>query len=156
EPARRRRRAPAPRRLPGARSVGGRGVAPRRRPARLAARARDRDARRLAPATITVVGVGPAYRLASPNLDLAAFVLVAVGAVYLAECAEDGVRPTPARASLSAFTAAAVTRPQYFLPALVRAAGVVVALRRPRVVIGVCGVPAVLAGVSLVRQTLLS
>jgi len=110
----------------------------------------------LAPAAITVVGVGPAYRLASPNLDLAAFVLVAVGAVYLAECAEDGVRPTPALASLSAFTAAAVTRPQYFLPALVTAAVVVVALRRPRVVIAVCGVPAVLAGAWLVRQTLLS
>src|SRR5581483_8184162 len=70
----------------------------------------------LAPAAITVVGVGSAYRLASPNLDVAAFVLVAVGALYLAECVEDGVRPAPALASLAAFAGAAATRPVYFLP----------------------------------------
>ena len=117
-------------------------------------------ARRLAlllvPATVTVVGIGTAYRLASPNLDLAAFVLVAVGALYLSECSEDGVRPTPALASLAAFTAAAVTRPEYFLPAFVAAVVFALALRRARVVVAVCALPALLALGWLARQTLLS
>src|SRR5581483_7784772 len=117
-------------------------------------------ARRLAlllvPAAVTVVGVGTAYRLASPNLDLAAFVLVSVGALYLAECVEDGARPGPALASLSAFTAAAVTRPEYFLPALLAAIVLALGLRRPRAVVAVCALPAVLAAGWLARQTLLS
>ena len=110
----------------------------------------------LAPAAIAVVGVGSAYRLASPNLDLAAFVLVVVGAVYLAECVEDGVRPIPALASLCAFTAAAVTRPVYFVPALVATAVFVFCLRHTRALLALCALPAVLAIGWLVRQALLS
>ena len=110
----------------------------------------------LVPAVVAVVGVGPSYRLASPNLDVAAFVLVAVGALYLAECVEDGVRPVPAIAALGAFTGAAATRPVYFLPALVAAVVFVVGVRRRRVALAVCALPAVLAGGWLVRQALLS
>jgi hypothetical protein len=110
----------------------------------------------LAPAAIAVVGVGPAYRLASPNLDLAAFVLVAVGALYLAELVEDGARRAPALASLAAFAAAAVTRPLYWLPVLLAAAVVVFALRSLRAAAAVLALPALLLLGWAARQSVLS
>jgi hypothetical protein len=110
----------------------------------------------LMPATIAVVGVGTAYRLSSPNLDLAAFVLVCVGALYLAECVEDGVRTTPAIVSAAAFTAAAVTRPLYFLPAAIAAVVLSLAWRRGRAIASLCALPGLLVAGWLARQAVLS
>jgi hypothetical protein len=86
----------------------------------------------LAPATIAVAGIRPTHRLSSPNLDLAAFVLVAVGALYLAECVERGFRPPAILASTSSFAVASVTRPLYWLLAAFAAGVIIVAARRNR------------------------
>ncbi len=84
----------------------------------------------LVPATIVVVGVGSAYRLSSPNLDLAAYVLVAVGALYLAECLERGFEPVAAVTAIAAFAAAAVTRPLYWLPTVLASCLLLLAVRQ--------------------------
>src|SRR5262249_38296496 len=68
----------------------------------------------LIPATVVVVGSAVDYRLASPNLDLACFVLVAVGMLYLADCVEDAVHPVPAFTSVATLAAASSTRPLYW------------------------------------------
>ena len=70
---------------------------------------------------------GTEFRLSSPNLDFAAFVLVAVGSLYLAECVEGTVEPVAALASTSALALAAVTRPLYW-PATVLAALVILVM----------------------------
>ena len=72
----------------------------------------------LVPATIVVVGIRPTHRLSSPNLDLAAFVLVAVGALYLAECVEQDFQPTAIVTATASLALASVTRPLYWLPTL--------------------------------------
>jgi hypothetical protein len=69
----------------------------------------------LLPATVVVVGVRPTHRLSSPNLDLAAFVLVVVGALYLAECVERRYQPAAIMASTGAFATASATRPVYWI-----------------------------------------
>lgn len=85
----------------------------------------------LIPATFlaSVGTAGTAFRLASPNLDFAAFVLVAVGCLYLAESVEVASEPVTALASTSALAVAAVTRPLYW-PAAILAALVVVLSRQ--------------------------
>jgi hypothetical protein len=75
----------------------------------------------LVPASIAVAGASTGYRLSSPNLDLAAFVLVAVGALYLAESVEHGFLPAAALTSTAAFALAAATRPFYWLLTLIAA-----------------------------------
>ena len=82
--------------------------------------------------TIWTAGIGGDYRLSSPNLDLATFVLVAVGALYLAECVESGYTATAALAGTGSLAAAAATRPLYWIPTLVATAVIVVGGGRPR------------------------
>jgi len=84
----------------------------------------------LLPALAIVVVWRPDQRIASPNLDFAAFVLVAVGMLYLAECVERGFRPSAVVASGSALAAASATRPLYWLPTLAAIALAVAAAHR--------------------------
>jgi hypothetical protein len=79
----------------------------------------------LVPVTVIAIGATtPHYRLSSPNLDLAAFVLVAVGMLYLADCVENGFRATTAFTALSSLALAAATRPLFWIPTLL-AVGVI-------------------------------
>ncbi len=75
----------------------------------------SRAALLLAGATIVVVGIRPTHRLASPNLDFAAFVLVAVGMLYLAEAVEFRFRTPSVLAATGSLAAASATRPLYCL-----------------------------------------
>ncbi len=84
----------------------------------------------LVPATMVTVGVGTDYRLSSPNIDLATFVLVAAGGLYLAECVEGGFAATPVLAATGSLASAAATRPLFWLPTLV--AATVIILGRAR------------------------
>jgi hypothetical protein len=121
-----------------------------------------RTALLLVPATVAVVGISTGYRLASPNLDLAAYVLVAVGALYLAGCIESGFDPQAAATSTAAFAAAAATRPLQWLPTLLALMLVLVAARsRGRRPLGrsalLAGLlPALLAVGWMTRQAVLS
>ena len=78
----------------------------------------SRFARRMAvllvPAAVLTAGIGAA-RLSEPDLDLATFVLVSVGALYLAEAVDRGLEPTAAVTSTAALAAASVTRPLYWV-----------------------------------------
>lgn len=85
----------------------------------------------LIPATILTVGVGTNYRLSSPNIDLATFVLVAAGGLYLAECVERGFDATPVLAATGSLAAAAATRPLYWLPTAVAVTVIAVGWARP-------------------------
>lgn len=137
-----------------------------RREATLAPSFTRRMALLLAPATVTVVAIGINYRLASPNLDLAAFVLVAVGALYLAESVENGFLPAAALTSVATFAVAAATRPLYWLAVVVAAVLLVVGVRHtaeaqtpPRLlrVAGlVCVLPVTLLLGWMARQAILS
>ena len=69
----------------------------------------------LLPTTIIVAALRPTHRISSPNLDFAAFVLVVVGMLYLAECVERGFSLPAALGSTSALSTAAATRPLYWL-----------------------------------------
>ena len=69
----------------------------------------------LLPTTIIVAALRPTHRISSPNLDFAAFVLVVVGMLYLAECVERGFSLPAALGSTSALATAAATRPLYWL-----------------------------------------
>lgn len=114
----------------------------------------------LIPATVVVVGSAVDYRLASPNLDLACFVLVAVGMLYLAECVEDAFRSVPAFTSVATLAAASATRPLYWLLTFA-AAGILFAIGpRPRAdgrrLAGLCALPAVLLVGWMTRQAILS
>ena len=82
--------------------------------------------------TVWTAGVGADFRLSSPNIDLASFVLVAVGALYLAECVESGYAATPALAATGSLAAAAATRPLYWLPTLVATVVIVVGRGPPQ------------------------
>jgi hypothetical protein len=73
----------------------------------------------LVPATVVVVGNDIDYRLSSPNLDLAAFVIAAAGSLYLAEAVEFPSRLTAAVTATATLGLAAAVRPLYWLPALV-------------------------------------
>jgi hypothetical protein len=83
----------------------------------------------LGPAALATAGASTAYRLASPNLDLAAFVLVAIGALYLAEAVERGLDPSAAVVSTAAFSMAGATRPLCWIPALLAVIVLVLAAR---------------------------
>jgi hypothetical protein len=104
---------------------------------RVGGRARDREfsfALRMAlvsiPAVVLTVAIDPS-RLTEPDLDLSAFVLVVVGAVYLAEAVEGRFEPAAAATSLAAFALASVNRPLFWL--MTGIAGVVLAGHaRPR------------------------
>jgi hypothetical protein len=119
----------------------------------------------LAPATVAVAGIALDYRLASPNLDLAAFVLVAAGALYLAESVENGFLPTAALTSTAAFAAAAATRPLYW-PATLLAAGLLALAAKGaraelptgllRAVAVLCVLPGALVVGWMARQAILS
>ena len=114
----------------------------------------------LIPATMVVVGSAVDYRLASPNLDLACFVLVAVGMLYLADCVENGVRATAAVTSVATLAAASATRPLFWLSTAAAAGILVAAGPRPRAdarrVLALCGLPAVLLVGWMTRQAILS
>jgi hypothetical protein len=110
----------------------------------------------LVPAAVAVVGVGSAYRLSSPNLDLAAFVLLAVGALYLAECFEYGFRPAAALTSTASFALVAVTRPLYWLATALAIGALAVAARRFRLVAVACALPCMLLLGWVARQAVLS
>jgi hypothetical protein len=72
----------------------------------------------LVPALVIVVVWRPDQRIASPNLDFAAFVLVAVGMLYLAEAVERGFEATAVATSGAALAAASATRPLYWFATL--------------------------------------
>ena len=114
----------------------------------------------LIPATMVVVGSAVDYRLASPNLDLACFVLVAVGMLYLADCVENGVRATAAVTSVATLAAASATRPLFWLSTAAAAGILVAAGPRPRAdarrVLALCGLPALLLVGWMTRQAILS
>jgi hypothetical protein len=125
----------------------------------------DRLALLLVPATIVVIGVRPEYRLSSPNLDLAAFVLFAVGALYLAEAVERDFQLTAALTSTSCFALAAATRPLYWLMTVLAAGWLIVAARRRRdlgkrgnfrSLVLVCALPGALLIGWMTRQAVLS
>jgi hypothetical protein len=122
-------------------------------------------ARRLAlllvPATIAIAGASPSYRLSSPNLDLAVFVLVAAGALHLADSVEGGFRAPAALAATSALALAAATRPLYWLPTLLAVGFLLVAAARSgtrpvRPAAAIAVLPAALLGGWAARQALLS
>ncbi len=69
----------------------------------------------LVPAVLVMASDRPTHRISSPNLDYAAFLLVLVGALYLAECIEGGFSLPPALVSVCAFATTAATRPLYWL-----------------------------------------
>ncbi len=114
----------------------------------------------LIPATMVVVGSAVDYRLASPNLDLACFVLVAVGMLYLADCVENGVRATAAVTSVATLAAASATPPLFWLSTAAAAGILVAAGPRPRAdarrVLALCGLPALLLVGWMTRQAILS
>ena len=84
-----------------------------------------RTALLLVPATLVAVGLNTGFRLSSPDIDVAAFVLVAVGAMYLTECANRPVEALPVLASTASLAAAASTRPLYWLTTMIAVALVV-------------------------------
>jgi hypothetical protein len=112
----------------------------------------NRVALLLAPAAVVVAGAGTGYRLASPNLDLGAFVLVAVAALYAAEAVEREFEPTAALASTALLAAAAATRPLYWLATLATGGFLAYGLRSTRLVV----LPAILLAGCLARQAVLS
>jgi hypothetical protein len=84
----------------------------------------------LVPATVMTIGKDSGYRLSSANLDFAVFVLVAVGALYLAEYVERGPDPATAVTCATSLALASVTRPVFWLT--FAAAGAFVAVRGRR------------------------
>jgi hypothetical protein len=78
----------------------------------------NRMALLLVPALVIVVVWRPDQRIASPNLDFAAFVLVAVGLLYLAEAVERGFQATAVATSAAALATASATRPLYWVATL--------------------------------------
>jgi hypothetical protein len=120
----------------------------------------------LVPAAAIVVARNPQSTMTSPNLDLAAFVLVSVGLLYLADSLEHDLDPVAAVTATAVLATASATRPLYW-PVTLFAAVVLVAgtARRSeprsaastlRTAALVCIVPAVVAGGWLARQAVLS
>ncbi len=116
-------------------------------------------------ATIVVIEISPSVLLSSLNLDLATFVFVAVGLLYLAECIEDSPALAPAVTSIAMLSLAAVTRPLYWLTALLSAGALVVAIRRLgglgtapvlRTMLSIAALPTGLAVGWAARQAILS
>ncbi len=69
----------------------------------------------LIPTTVIVAALRPTQRISSPNLDFAAFVLVVIGILYLAECVEKGLHAPAALGATAALATAAATRPLYWI-----------------------------------------
>ena len=130
---------------------------------RLACGARDRDhsfAWRMSliavPASIVTAVLDPS-RLSEPDLDLAAFVLVVVGGLYLVESIEGGFEPATAAACIAAFALAAVNRPLFWLMTVMALAILATRARhRLRGLLTVAIAPAVLALGWTARQAILS
>ena len=116
----------------------------------------------LIPTVVIVAALRPTQRISSPNLDFAAFVLVVVGILYLAECVQDGFRASAALGATAALATAAATRPLYW-PWVVYAVAVLAVLVRSRpsrqrlvALLGVAALPAVIGMGWLARQAILS
>ena len=108
------------------------------------------------PATIVTAALDPS-RLSEPDLDLAAFVLVVVGGLYLVESLEAGFEPTAAATSIAAFALAAVNRPLFWLMTVLALAVLAArARRRLRELLAVVIAPAALALGWTARQAILS
>ena len=119
----------------------------------------------LVPATVIAVGVRPTHRVSSPNLDLAAFVLIAVGTLYLSECVERGFPSTAILTATAAFAVASATRPLYWVTTLFALVVVAFAAGRDRkqfrlgllrAPVLACALPAVLLLGWMARQAILS
>ena len=113
----------------------------------------------LVPAVFVMAAIRPTQRISSPNLDYAAFLLVLLGALYLAECIEGGFSLPPAIVSVCAFATAAATRPLYWLWAGYALAVLVFFAARTRSWRGATAVgllPALIAIGWLARQSVLS
>ena len=115
----------------------------------------------LVPATLVAISVGMGSRLAGPDLDLAAFVFVAIGMLYLVQCIEVAVTPLAAVTSTAAFALAGSTRPLYW--PLVAYGAVVVAVcgrvsgaQNLRRALAVLALPTALLLGWLIRQAVLS
>ncbi len=80
-------------------------------------------------ATVAVIEVPPTYPLSTLSLDFAPFVFAAVGLLYLAESIEDSPALAPAVTAIAMLVFAAVTRPLFWLTALVSAGALVLAAR---------------------------
>ena len=76
----------------------------------------ERFALLLIPATFLLAQIRPTHRISSPNLDFAAYVLFAVGILYLAEWAEAGSL-TAALTATATLALVSTSRPLYWLPA---------------------------------------
>jgi hypothetical protein len=103
----------------------------------------------LLPATVVLIGVRPTHRLSSPNLDLAVFVLVVVGALYLAECVERQYQPAAILASTGAFATASATRPLYWITTALAACLIGAAAGRERRELRLRGVRALILGCTI-------
>jgi uncharacterized membrane protein len=108
------------------------------------------------PAAIITAVLDPS-RLSEPDLDLAAFVLVVVGALYLVESIEGGFEPAAAATCIAAFALASVNRPLFWLMT-VTALAVLTARARHRLrgLLAVVIAPAALALGWTARQAILS
>jgi hypothetical protein len=114
----------------------------------------------LLPALLVTMLFAGGIRITGPDLDLAAFVLVAAGMLYLAEGAERGFSATAALAGTAALATAAATRPVYW-PLLAMALALAVASERRSgrslaLLLRVLVVPLALLGGVLARQAILS
>ena len=116
----------------------------------------------LIPIVVIVAALRPTQRISSPNLDFAAFVLVVVGILYLAECVEDGFRAPAALGATAALATAAATRPLYWLWVVFAVAVLVLftgsrpARGRLTTLLTVGAIPAVIGAGWLARQAVLS
>jgi hypothetical protein len=77
-----------------------------------------------------LLGVGEPNQLSSLSLDFSAFIFVAVGLLYLAEAIEDSPALVPALTAIALLALAAVTRPLFWLTAVLAAGVLVVASGR--------------------------
>jgi hypothetical protein len=108
------------------------------------------------PATIVTAAIDPS-RLSEPNLDLSAFVLVVVGALYLAESVEGRFDATAATTCIAALALAAVHRPLFWLTTVAAVAVLATRIeRRWRRLLAVLIAPAALALGWTARQAVLS
>ncbi len=76
-----------------------------------------------------VINAGQPNRLNSLDIDFSAFIFAAVGLLYLAESIEESPMLLPALTSMAMLSLAALTRPLYWLTALLSAGALLVATR---------------------------
>ena len=122
--------------------------------------------RLLIPATVVTVASDPGALISSPSIDLPAFVLVAIGMLYVSESVERDLDAESSLAGVASLAAASATRPQ-FIPATLIALGTVgfVATRPPsgaprsgvlRTVLFLGAIPTLVMVGWIVRQAVLS